>query len=150
MTVFKLERERPAYDSFPDRCYYVKDRYIRLYEFANGKDNTLISLRRSGNSTVPGIGGGPRSLAYNIFNKTENNILVTSDLEGGSYELLTFSNDMNTNNGEAQDVRRGSGLSAVFIARDRFAVLDKTRQIFIKNFQNEVIKKITPPLAGML
>ena len=32
MTVFKLERERPAFDTQVDKCYYVKDRYLRLYE----------------------------------------------------------------------------------------------------------------------
>ena len=35
-------------------------------------------------------------------------------------------------------MRRGSGLAAVFLTRDRFAVLDKTRQLLVKNFQNEV------------
>jgi coatomer protein complex subunit alpha (xenin) len=33
----------------------------------------------------------------------------------------------------------------VFVARNRFAVLDKGRQLLIKNFQNEVTKKIAPP-----
>ena len=46
-------------------------------------------------------------------------------------------------------MRRGPGLAAVFVARDRFAVLDKTRQLLIKNFQNEVIKRSSPPLAGV-
>ena len=32
MTVFKLERERPAFDTQIGKCYYVKDRYLRLYE----------------------------------------------------------------------------------------------------------------------
>jgi hypothetical protein len=32
MTVFKLERERPAFDTQIAKCYYVKDRYLRLYE----------------------------------------------------------------------------------------------------------------------
>ena len=150
MTVFKLERERPAYDTFPDKCYYVKDRQLLLYEFATSKTNTLVSLRRTGASVTPGIGGGPRTLLYNVYNKAENNVLVSSDVEGGTYELLTFSNEANGNsNGEAQDVRRGPGLAAVFIARDRFAVLDKTRQLLIKNFQNEIVKKVIPPLAGL-
>ena len=53
-----------------------------------------------------------------------------------------------SSSGDAQDVRRGSGLGAVFLTRDRFAVLDKTRQLLVKNFQNEVVKRSTPPLAG--
>lgn len=151
MTVFKLERERPAYDVLADKCFYVKDRYLKMYEFSTAKDSILVSLRRSGITVTPGIGGGPRVLSYNIFNKSENNVLITSDAEGGNYELVSFSSDVaaNQQNGEAQDVRRGAGLAAVFVARDRFAVLDKTRQLLIKNFQNEVVKKSAPPLAGV-
>ena len=84
-------------------------------------------------------------MTYNSLNKTENNVLILSDAEGGTYELITFSTD-NTGSGDAQDVRRGSALSAVFIARDRFVVLDKTKQLLVKNFQNEVIKKSPPPI----
>lgn len=75
-------------------------------------------------------------------------MIITSDAEGGSYELITFSTSSSTAT-EAQDVRRGSGLAAVFINRDRFAVLDKSRQLFVKSFQNEIVKKSTPPLAGI-
>ena len=148
MTVFKLERERPAFDTNAGRCFYVKDRYLRLYEFGNGRDVPLISLRRTTNNTTPGIGGGPRHMEYNMLNKNENNVLITSDVEGGTYELLTFATD-SAGAGDAQDVRRGVGLSAVFIARDRFVVLDKNRQLLVKNFQNEVVKKSNPPLAGV-
>lgn len=148
MTVFKLERERPAFDTHLARSFYVKDRYLRLHEFSNGRDIPLVSLRRTSSNTTPGIGGGPRHLFYNSLNKAENNVLIISDAEGGTYELITFGTESN-GSGDAQDVRRGSGLSAVFIARDRFAVLDKTRQLLIKNFQNEVIKRTNPPLAGV-
>ena len=54
-----------------------------------------------------------------------------------------------TGSGDAQDVRRGSAIAAVFIARDRFAVLDKTRQLLIKNFQNEIVKRSSPPLPAI-
>jgi hypothetical protein len=33
MIVFKLERERPAYDSTPTSLFYVKDRYLRKLDF---------------------------------------------------------------------------------------------------------------------
>ena len=35
---------------------------------------------------------------------------------------------------------KGSGVGAVFLARNRFAVLDKTRQILVKDFENQVRK----------
>jgi len=148
MIVFKLERERPAFDVLANKCFYVKERYLRMHEFSNSKDVPLVSLRRTTSNATPGIGGGPRTLTYNSLNKAENNVLILSDSEGGTYELITFSTE-STGAGDAQDVRRGNALSAVFIARDRFAVLDKTRQLLVKNFQNDVVKRSTPPLAGV-
>ncbi|CAN0352820.1 unnamed protein product, partial [Discosporangium mesarthrocarpum] len=130
MIVFKLERERPAYDTHGSRLLYVRDRYLRAHEFQSGRDNPLISLRRAGQNQGTSLGQGPRSLQYNSFNPAESNVLVCSDVDGGMYELLTFSLEGSISGaGEAQDLRRGPGLAAVFLARNRFAVLDKNRQV---------------------
>ncbi|KAF2540122.1 hypothetical protein F2Q68_00028582 [Brassica cretica] len=46
-----------------------------------------------------------------------------------------------------QDAKRGTGGSAVFIARNRFAVLEKsTSQVLVKNLKNEVVKKSSLPI----
>ena len=148
MTVFKLERERPAYDVVGTKCFYVKERYLRLHDIINGRDVPLVSLRRSSGHTSPGTGGGPRNLTFNSFNRQENNIIITSDADGGTYELIVFG-DGQSGSGDAQDVRRGPGLAAVFVARDRFVVLDKSRQLIIKSLQNETKKKVNPPLANI-
>ena len=100
----------------------------------------------SSNST-PGIGGGRATSPHNIFNKAENNVLITSDAEGGSYDLIIFANDLGSS-GEAKDVRRGPAIAAVYPDKDRFAVLDKNRQLLVKNFQNDMIKKGDTTLAG--
>jgi coatomer protein complex subunit alpha (xenin) len=48
----------------------------------------------------------------------------------------------------APEAKRGLGTSAVFIARNRFAVLDKaSNSIQIRNLQNEITKKCPPPCA---
>jgi hypothetical protein len=45
-----------------------------------------------------------------------------------------------------QEAKRGLGTSAVFIARNRFAVLDRSaNSIQIRNLQNEITKKCAPP-----
>jgi len=45
-----------------------------------------------------------------------------------------------------QEGKRDVGGSAVFIARNRFAVLDKSsNQLLIKNLQNEITKKCAAP-----
>ncbi|KXZ51367.1 hypothetical protein GPECTOR_13g856 [Gonium pectorale] len=100
MMVFKLERERPACATHGNALYYVKDRCLRTYDFANQRDNPLMSIRRAGNA------------------------------------------------GAKQDARRGLGTSAVFIARNRFVVLDKaTNTIQIRNLQNEITTKVPTPCA---
>jgi hypothetical protein len=50
MIVFKLERERPACATHGNTLYYVKDRYLRTYDFATQRDNPLMSIRRAGNA----------------------------------------------------------------------------------------------------
>lgn len=48
-----------------------------------------------------------------------------------------------------QEAKRGFGASAVFIARNRFAVLDKSSNtIQIRNLQNEITKKCPPPCSS--
>ena len=51
MLVFKLERERPAYAVHGEVLYYVKERFLRTYDFSSQRDNPLITLRRN---TTPG------------------------------------------------------------------------------------------------
>lgn len=47
-----------------------------------------------------------------------------------------------------QEAKRGQGASAVFIARNRFAVLDRAAGVIqVRNLANEVTKKCAPPCA---
>ena len=70
---------------------------------------------------------------------------MCSEVDGGCYELVTFSL---TNTGSVTDGKRGSCMGpACFIGRNRFAVLDRsTRQIVIKNLDNETTKRVQPPV----
>jgi coatomer protein complex subunit alpha (xenin) len=97
MIVFKLERERPAYASHAGVLYYVKDRYLRTYDYATQRDNPLISIRRPSGA---GMNTAPRGLSYN---PAENAVLLTSDADGGSYELYMIPKD--TSRGETAPVR---------------------------------------------
>jgi len=53
MLVFKLERERPAYAVHGEVLYYVKERFLRTYDFSSQRDNPLITLRRNTTSGQP-------------------------------------------------------------------------------------------------
>lgn len=141
MLVFKLERERPVQATHGHTVFYVKDRYLRSYEVHTQRDNPLLPVRRPGTSAA--LNSGPRSMTHN---PAENCVLLALDqpLDGaaagsqGSYELYMIPKD--PRGGEAAvEARRGSGLCAVFVARNRFAVLERgSNQIIIRNLQNEV------------
>ncbi|XP_058098700.1 coatomer subunit alpha-1-like isoform X2 [Magnolia sinica] len=143
MIVFKLERERPAFSVSSDSLYYVKDRFLRFYEFSSQKDNQVISIRRPGSTN---LNQGPRTLSYS---PTENAILICSDVDGGAYELYIVPKDSASRSDTVQEAKRGVGGSAVFVARNRFAVLDKSsNQVLVKNLKNEIVKKSSLPVAA--
>lgn len=115
-----------------------------------------------------------RNLHYNSSNQAQHCLLLTSDVDG-SYELYTFpkskedqaasmppsssrsrpshmqsmdepsSSSSSSSSSELQSAQRGYGKCAVFVSRNRFAVLDKSRQLFLKTLKNEVKRKITVP-----
>ncbi|WOH04305.1 hypothetical protein DCAR_0623714 [Daucus carota subsp. sativus] len=139
--VFKLERERPAFSVSGDCLYYVKDRFLRFYEYSTQKETQVIPIRRPGSTS---LNQGPKTLSYS---PTENAVLVCSDLEGGSYELYIIPKDSFGRGDTVQEAKRGLGGSAVFVARNRFAVLEKTsNQVLVKNLKNEIIKKSPLPV----
>jgi coatomer protein complex subunit alpha (xenin) len=65
MMVFKMERERPAFTVHQNTLYYVKDRFLRKYEFGTAKDVPVMAIRRAGGS----YRAAPHLLAYNAAEK---------------------------------------------------------------------------------
>ncbi|PIN21684.1 Vesicle coat complex COPI, alpha subunit [Handroanthus impetiginosus] len=142
MIVFKLERERPAFSVSGDSVFYVKDRFLRAFEYSTQKDTQLIPIRRPGSNS---LNQGPRTLSYS---PTENAVLICSDVDGGSYELYVVPKDSYGRGDTIQEAKRGLGGSAVFVARNRFAVLEKSsNQALVKNLKNEIVKKSVLPIA---
>jgi coatomer protein complex subunit alpha (xenin) len=137
--VFKLERERPASAVHQNNLFYItKEKHVRSYDFQkNIESPSMLSLKKLGSAWVP-----PRNLSYNA---AERSILVTSPADGGSYELISLPRDA-SGAVEPTDTKRGSGNSAVFVARNRFAVFNlANQQIDIKDLNNSTTKTIKPP-----
>lgn len=137
--VFKLERERPASAVYQNNLFYItKEKHVRSYDFQrNIESPSMLSLKKLGSPWVP-----PRTLAYN---PAERSILVTSPADGGTYELISLPRDA-TGAVEPTDTKRGTGSSAVFVARNRFAVFSQSnQQIDIRDLSNSTTKTIKPP-----
>ncbi|KAG2008409.1 coatomer subunit alpha-2 [Coprinopsis cinerea AmutBmut pab1-1] len=140
LIVFKLERERPAFSVHQDTLYYVRDKYVRSYDFNTGSDLGLLSVRKFGSPYVP-----PRTLS---FNPAERAVLLTINSDSGLYELTNLPQSVQ---GEVKDSsvdgKRGNGQSAIFVARNRFAVLNKAQQVIeVRDLANSVVKVIKPPV----
>ncbi len=137
--VFKLERERPASALYQNQLFFItKDKSLRSYDFTkNNESPSLLSLKKLGSPWTP-----PRTLSYN---PSERSILVTSPAENGIYEIINLPRDASFAV-EPTDIKRGHGNSAIFVARNRFAVFTQsTQQIDIKDLANSTTKTIKPP-----
>ncbi|CRL04977.1 CLUMA_CG018001, isoform A [Clunio marinus] len=133
MIVFKLERERPAYAVHGNILYYIKERFLRKLDFTTTKDSVVMQIR----------GGGKTPVFSMSYNPALNAILLctrTSNMENSTYDLYSIPKDSETNS--ESDSKRSSGITALWVARNRFAVLDRSGQLVVKNFKNEVTKKI--------
>ncbi|KAI8840970.1 coatomer WD associated region-domain-containing protein [Chytriomyces cf. hyalinus JEL632] len=138
-TVFKLERERPAQSMHQNQLFYIKDKTVRVHDFASSNDVALLSVKKGAAATVP-----PRTMSYN---PAENSVLLCSNAEGGTYELYNLPRDTSGDAREASgDIKKGQGQAAVFVGRNRFAVLNKqTQQIVIKDLANQPTKNFKTP-----
>uniref|UniRef100_A0A336MCE9 Coatomer subunit alpha n=1 Tax=Culicoides sonorensis TaxID=179676 RepID=A0A336MCE9_CULSO len=137
MVVFKLERERPAYSVHGNILYYIKERFLRKLDFTTTKDTVVMQVR----------GGGKTPFYSMSYNPALNAILLctrTANLENSTYDLYTIPKDSDSSSSESES-KRSSGITALWVARNRFAVLDRQNQLVIKNFKNEVTKKIQAP-----
>ena len=137
--VFKLERERPASAIYQNQLFYItKEKMVKSYDFTKNIESApLLSLRKLGSPWMP-----PRTLSYN---PAERAILVTSPADNGTYELVHLPRD-SSGALEPTDMKKGSGSSAVFVARNRFAVFTQSsQQVDIKDLTNATTKTIKPP-----
>ncbi|THH32069.1 hypothetical protein EUX98_g2109 [Antrodiella citrinella] len=124
LIVFKLERERPAFAMHADTLYYIRDKYVRAYDINSGSDIGLLSVRKF--------------------------VVVTISSDNGLFELTSLPKD--TSAAEVKDSsvdgKRGPGSAAIFVARNRFAVLNKTTQLVeVHDLSNTVVKSIKPPVV---
>jgi coatomer protein complex subunit alpha (xenin) len=89
-------------------------------------------------------------VAATLFSINPTNVIPQfQPSDNGLYEVVSLPKDLNS--GEVRDSstdgRRGSGAAAIFIARNRFAVLDKTAQtIEIRDLANSITKSIKCPV----
>jgi coatomer protein complex subunit alpha (xenin) len=133
LMVFKLERERPAYYSMKSNVLYIKDKYVRLYNFKKNSDSPVAMLRKSNTRPV-------RTLQYNAH---ENYILIVTDHEGGTYELFKLpkagaSSDVDV----CAQVSKGRAIAAVFSGLKKYTILDRNKKLFVKSIDTDATREV--------
>lgn len=120
----------------------LKERHLRSVELDTSKDAPLLAVRKP-SSSWRCVG-----LAYNA---AENAVLLQSRTEeGGSYELYRLPVAGAAAAGpaggdEAAQCKRGLGSDAVWVGRNKFAVLERGGAVVVRTAENEVVRRHTAP-----
>ncbi|KAA8910869.1 hypothetical protein TRICI_004012 [Trichomonascus ciferrii] len=138
--VFKLDRERPANALHQNTLFYVnKEKQLKYFDIgtpATTETPALMSLKKI---------GSPWEAIRNIsYNPAERSVLATTK----SVSLLK-KNDMDPAGAiEPTSTIQGNGDQAVFISRNRFAVLQKNKQVIeIRDLANSITKTVKCPIT---
>nr|CAH8870640.1 unnamed protein product [Trichobilharzia regenti] len=148
--VFKLERERPAFTVYKDHMFYVKLPYLRRVDFTATKDVPVLQLRE-GRGLAVSAGYNPIENAILILSRPRqsemgpsSNLSITS---GTSmvYDLYILPKTIDNTSTQPEHVesRSGTAIAVAWIGRNRFAVLESSGSIVIKNLANENVKKVS-------
>jgi coatomer protein complex subunit alpha (xenin) len=135
MMVFKIERERPAYCVYENLVFYVRDKQIRRLDLVAKKDVAICQVK-------PNRVMQPYYSLH--YNPSENCFLLITrphNAENSTYDLYKVKKD-DTSGGEPEDSKRSPGVAAVWCARNRFAVLDKSHKIIIRDLSNKDNRQI--------
>jgi len=134
MIVFKIERERPPFCVHENLVFYVKERQLRRLDLTTNKDISLIQVKAN-KLTQP---------FYSLhYNPAENCFLLVTrphNAEASTYDFYKVGKE--DSNNEPADSKRSPGVAVVWVARNRFAVLDKSHQIIIRDLANKDNRKI--------
>uniref|UniRef100_A0A7S2ZU57 Coatomer subunit alpha n=3 Tax=Rhodosorus marinus TaxID=101924 RepID=A0A7S2ZU57_9RHOD len=166
MIVFKLQRERPPFATNEGNLFFVKESYIRSMNFDTARDSPLLMIQRNSNQGMGNAYGGSLGEMYGgqsdtppaqttparsmSYNSQEHCILLNHVSNGGTYELYFLPRGAGGVSGDTPaEPRKGEGIGACFVGRNRIAVLDRARNnILIKDLHNETTKRVKCLLPG--
>ena len=142
MVVFKLDCERPLAQTHGHNLFTVQEREVQVMDLDKGlKGVQLGSCKRASNAMTSGL----KSLQFNAYNPSETNILIFYTQDGGCYDL--YVGPSNITSDTSISPKQGNAQAVCFTARNRFAVLQSGGSVGIYNLQNELSKKLDPPVT---
>ncbi|KAI9149696.1 hypothetical protein H9P43_009873 [Blastocladiella emersonii ATCC 22665] len=132
LIVFKLERERPAMMLHQNTLVFVQGKHLCTYDLATGQEVTGALVKRG-----TGLQPAPRTLSYNPTERLAA-VAVAQGQDAGLIELYHLDRQ--------DDPAKLAGHAAVFVARNRLAVLDKAAGfIHLYDTRGTKLKEIKMP-----
>eukprot|EP01080_Neovahlkampfia_damariscottae_P002084 gene2084-1956_t len=131
--VFKFERERPASCVYKGVLYYVKDKYLRQYNFDKNIETTIGMIKKQPMRPI-------RNLSF-----VDGVLLITVDNESqdsNDWEYLKITNPKSSDVDYCSQLKKGSGYNAVFSGR-KMVYLDKNRNIQVENTKTGQFKQVS-------
>ncbi|KII68296.1 Coatomer subunit alpha [Thelohanellus kitauei] len=126
--LFKLHREKPAFDLYKNQVLYIKEKYLKRFDPVQFSDSVIIELKIY----------RPLSLYYNPI---ENMMLINyaCQSEGADsrfVELCSVPSGLKPSD-DIFESKKINAISAVWVSRNRFAALDKNGSVLIKNTKDD-------------
>ena len=134
LIIFKLEHERPVYCVFEDsQLFFLRDRTLLAANLDAAEQAGGLALGMT--TTIANLDGKTLLPAALVYSAADNSLLLSSPASD-SYVLVS-------SRGGSDSFKKGTGAPAIFIARNRFAVLDVAQhQIHIKALDNTTFHSI--------
>ena len=136
--VFKIERERFASQRVGSHIFYVKNKNLYYHDLST-KEKTIMAPVNTNGKQV--LNNQPKSLYYNYFNQGAHNIICNFDVEGGCFMIYEFHKDLKTVK-QIAERRQDYITGAVFISKDKIAILDTNKELGVCNFDGTGSKKV--------
>jgi coatomer subunit alpha len=83
------------------------------------------------------------------YSQKDNAVVVTTETDGGSWELYTIPKRSNDEIDYCTQTKKGKGLSATFIGINKFAVLVKEKTIELFNSKTGESKQVNIEASGV-
>ncbi|TSL47686.1 Coatomer subunit alpha [Bagarius yarrelli] len=128
--------------------FWVLGAHPNLNLFAAGHDSGMLVFKLERERPAYAVYGNmlyyvkDRFLRQLDFNSSKDTAVMQLR---STYDLYAIPRESDSQNPDAPEGKRSSGLTAVWVARNRFAVLDRMHSLLIKNLKNEIVKKVQVP-----
>ena len=134
LTVFTLQSERvPAVISANlNDIFFVHRKQLIHRDVKSGRELIIKSIDYAPTHSSM-VYHKPSNVYYNVFNNSAHNVIVQfKDKEKGHYKYYLITMDANIErNREKADMNFKYAVAAVFVAKDKLAVLSATKEVFL-------------------